>query len=150
MAVAAVLAQLSIAGFAQVALSTELVLTTRSELERTYLPHEMTLQSQPLDEAYQQIVLESRRPAGAVFIDGCEAPEQTLVSIPSTYSLADVFDLLTAVFTTHNWSVRDGVINLLPKQNLPAILDTPVERFVWDTNQLAGLSVARLFELSNI
>jgi len=149
-AIAAFLAQLSIAGFAQEALPTELVLTTRSELERSYLPHDMNLKSGPLAEAYDLFLLAARRPGGAVFTHGCEAPAQTLVSMPSTYSLANALDLLTAIYTTHNWAVRDGVIDLLPKENLPAILNAPIERFAWDTNETPGRSVGRLFDLSNV
>jgi hypothetical protein len=149
-AIAALLAQFSIAGFTQEALPTELVLTTKSELGRTYLPHDMDLESGPLAEAYDLLLLAARRPGGAVFTHGCEAPAQTPVSILSTYSLASAFDLLTAVYTTHSWAVRDGVIDLLPKDGLPAILDAPIEHIEWDTNESAIASVARLFELSAV
>jgi hypothetical protein len=110
----------------------------------------MKLPSGPLAEAYDLIVLASQRPGGAVYTYGCEAPEQTLVSVPPTYSLASAFDLLASAYPTHNWSVRDGVVNRLPKENPPAVLDTPVGGFVWDTNDTANFSVGRLFDLTRI
>jgi hypothetical protein len=148
--IAAFVAQLSIVGFAQEALPKELVLTTESELERTYLPGNIDLRSVPLWEAFDPVLIAARRPGGAVFTHGCEAPAQTLVSIPATDSLASAFDLLTTVYTTHNWSVRDGVVNLLPKGSLPAILDAPIESIAWNTNETAGRSVGRVFDLSTV
>jgi hypothetical protein len=148
--IAAVLVELSIAGFAQEALPGEQVLTTRSELERTYLPHDIHLQSGPLGEAFDSVLLTTRRPGGAVFTYGCGEPAQIPVFIPSTYSLANAFDLLTAVYPTHDWAVRDGVINLLPKQTFPAVLDTLVERIAWDTNEAVSLSIDRVFGLSTV
>lgn len=117
--IAVFLAQFPIAGLAQEALPTELVLTTRGELEQTYLQGggDMRLGSGPMWDAFDRVLILARRPGGAVFARGCEdvAPALTPVSIPSGYSLASVFDLLTGSYMTHNWSVRDGVVNLLPK-----------------------------------
>jgi len=149
-AIPAFLAQFSLAGLAQEALPKDLVLTTRAELERAHLPGGMDLKSGPLAEAYDSVVLAARLPAGAVFVYGCEAPAQAIMSIPSTDSLASAFDLMATVYSTHNWAVRDGVVNLLPKEHLPAILDAPVERIAWDTNEAASASVGRVFDLSAI
>jgi len=148
--IAMLLAELSITGFAQEARPAELVLTTRNDLEQTHLPHEMYLPTAPLRQAFDLVLIAARRPGGAVFSYGCEEPAQTLLSIPSTYSLASAFDLLTAAYPTHYWTVRDGVVNLLPKLNLPAILDAHVERLAWDTTDPAIVSVGRVFGLSAI
>lgn len=148
--IAAVIVEFSIAAIAQETLPSELVLTTRNELERTYLPHGVQLQGVPLGVAFDSVLIAARRPGGVVFAYGCGEPIQAPVSIPSTYSLASAFDLLTAAYSTHNWAVRDGVIDLLPKQNVPVILDVPIERIVWDTNEAVSLGVQRLFDLSAI
>jgi hypothetical protein len=148
--IAAVLTHFSIAALAQKELPAELVLTTRIELEQTHLPHDVDFKTGPLAAAYDSLVLTAQRPAGAVFTKGCEVPEQALVSIPSAYSLADAFDVLTTSYTTHHWSIHDGVVNLLPKGKLPAVLDTLIGRFEWDTNETPGGSVGSLFQLSNV
>ena len=90
-----------------------------SELERTYHPHDMNLKSGPQAEAYDLFLLAARRPGGGVFSHGREHPAQTLVSIPPC-TLAGAFDQLTAGYTTHDWTVRDGVIDLLPNGGLPS------------------------------
>jgi hypothetical protein len=100
--------------------------------------------------AFGQVLMAARLPGGGAFAYGCEESAQTPMSIPSTYSLAFSFDLLTAASPAHTWAVRDGVVNLLPKQNLPAILNAPIEQFAWDTTDPAITSAGRVFALSTI
>jgi hypothetical protein len=147
---AALLAGLAIGTFAQETLPTELVLTTKSELEQTYLRDGVVLESGPLGPALESVLIAARRPGGAVFAYGCGEPAEAPLSIPSTYSVASALDTLTSIYPTHSWTVRDGVINLLPRQGLPTVLGTPIEHLAWDTNEAPSASVGRLFRLDAV
>lgn len=59
----------------------------------------------------------------------CEEAPITQRWMPLGASLRDVLDLIVAADPGYQWTADDDVVNLLPKESIPALLETPIKRF---------------------
>jgi hypothetical protein len=55
---------------------------------------------------------------------------------PRSMKLKDVLEAIAASEPRYRWSVEDGVINLVPKENYPALLDVPISEFKAENSRI--------------
>lgn len=125
------------------------VLRTKKDAEGIYLKWAMASDPTTVGGSFGQILKSAERSGGIALVSGCDNPVSPL-TVPPRWSLAGALDLLTAVYPKNDWTISDGVVNVLPRQGRPAVLEIQMAHFEWNTADLVSLSVDRLFQSNNI
>ena len=125
------------------------VLRTKKDAESIYLKWAMSSHPTTLGGSFGQILRSAEHSGGIALVSGCDNPASPL-AVPLEASLAGALDVLTAVYPKYDWTVSDGVVNVLPREERPAVLEIQVVHFEWNTADFVSLSVDRLFQSSNI
>jgi hypothetical protein len=68
----------------------------------------------------------------------------TVDGMPLSAALNDIADL------TSEWRVEDGVIDVLPRESLPVLLEVHVHRFEWDTGSPAASVISKLRSIPEV
>jgi hypothetical protein len=77
---------------------------------------------------------------------GCGDPPRGTLNVPPGASLSGALDLVERIFPGYYWTAQDGVTNLLPKGNPPAVMRLRIDHFSWDTAALPTAAVANLLQ----
>jgi len=104
----------------------------------------------PIQRALLAVSAAARRPGGVVLLSLCGEEDESPLLVPQGASLASALDLLTAVHPAYEWTVRDGVVNVLPRQQKFAVMNVLIGRFEWDTTDRVHLSIGRLSQVPRV
>jgi hypothetical protein len=87
----------------------------------------------------------SGRPWGMISTStGCTNRVLNSIQFPEGTILAAALDAIVALDGAHYWTIQDGVINFLPKQGMPSVMDIRVSQLEWDTTDYIHVPVDRL------
>jgi hypothetical protein len=81
-----------------------------------------------VDSAFQSVMLASGAPGGETLLTGCQQEGKALVHLRGN-TLEQGLDAITRADPRYRWRVADGVINLLPAGEPPALLMARVSYF---------------------
>jgi hypothetical protein len=139
-----------IAGAPAMVSAQEVALQERLEAEQIYLQWDVSVDLGSAQEAFAEVLRSAERPGGTVTLSGCGEPARGPMYAPGQSSVASALYRLTAVYPGYYWTVQGGVIDLLPKQNQPPVMDVRVQRFEWDTRTAMRLSVENVFQVAAV
>ncbi len=139
-----------IAGVPTVVSAQEAAPPARLEAERIHLRWVVSVELGPAQQAFVELLRSAERPGGMVTVSGCGEPRRSFLDATAQSSLASALDRLTAVYPEYYWTVQDGVINVLPKQNQPPVMDVHIQRFEWDTTASVHLTLSQVFDLAAV
>ncbi len=122
----------------------------RTEAEGVDLNQGVSLAPSSIQEALAGILRSAGRPGGMVVRSGCGDPAQSPLLVGSGSSLAGALDLMTSVHPAYYWTIREGVVNILPKRDPPPVMDVRIERFEWDTTAAVYLAVSNLSQSDSV
>jgi hypothetical protein len=122
----------------------------RFEAEQMYLQIPVSVGLGTARQAFAGILRSAERPGGMVILSGCAEPGRGPMYAPEQSSVASALYRLTTVYPEYYWTVQDGVIDLLPKQSQPPVIDLRIQHFEWDTTASVHLSVANVFQAAAV
>lgn len=103
-----------------------------------------------LAEAFALSLSDARAPGGVVKIQGCE-PIPVLRYYPAhTSTLRDTLDFIVQSEPDYDWSLNDGVFNLLPKSGEPALLQTRISKLEVKDAESIHLPLSKLMSLPEV
>ncbi|HEY6333669.1 MAG TPA: hypothetical protein VI756_30405 [Blastocatellia bacterium] len=114
------------------------------------VPREVELQNTTTFFVTRLIAAAGNPPGGFAIVKGCEDPEpevQPLLPIDST--LGEGLDKLVANDPGYTYSVDDGVVNLLPYEGAPPLLNTHISSFDVEDESI-GPPLLRLIDLPEV
>ena len=102
------------------------------------------LGSSPLsvNHAIQTAILGSGAAGGAVIMQGCEEPSDSVVRFQGS-TLREVLDDIVTADPDYGWEVKDGVVNLLPAKGVPDLLTLRISAF--DSGDATSVRTAETF-----
>jgi len=105
--------------------------TITKELEQSLLHREVTLPELRYVETstiFQKALLSAKVPGGIVAVNCDTSPKWDFVASRTT-SLEAFLINLEQTDTNYIWQLNNGILNLLPRQGTPALLETPIKKF---------------------
>jgi hypothetical protein len=139
-----------IAGAPTMVSAQEAAPSMRLEAEQVYLRWDVSVDLGSAQQAFAEVLRSAERPGGMVTLSGCGEPGRSPMYAPGQSSVASALYRLTAVYPEYFWTIQDGVIDLLPKQNQPPVMDVRVQRFEWDTMAAMRLNVENVFQVAAV
>lgn len=87
-------------------------------------------------EAFAESLLAYNTPGGMVIFhdSNCEGVRYIGSSIKQTDSLSERLDSLVQAVPSYKWAMRDGVVNLQPRDSKARLLDIQIAHFSYNTN----------------
>jgi hypothetical protein len=100
------------------------------------------------DEALLQILRSQDVPGGIVVSPQCNGVDRH--QMPVGLSLHELLDSLAAVAPQYMWQAKSGVINVIPRDRIPAFLEVRVARFRAEKVASPNEALAKLFETPEV
>lgn len=125
-------------------------LASREEAAKIHLKSDVNIEAGPTLMALTAVLRSANLSGGLITQSGCLAAAQRSLTLPEGYALSDALEVIVSLDQAHNWTVKDGVVNLLPKVGNPDVMQTVVPRFEWDTGASIHLTVGRLFGTDDV
>ena len=123
---------------------------SKTGLDAEQLSYSVALDPMPIQRALLAVSAAARKPGGVVLLSLCGEEDESPLQVPQGASLVSALDLLTAVHPAYEWTVRDGVVNVLPRQQKFAVMNVLLGRFGWDATDSVHLSVSRLSQVPSV
>jgi hypothetical protein len=89
-------------------------------------------------------------PGGVVKIEGCNAASVLKPWRAHIFTLREALDSIVQAEPDYNWSINDGVVNLTPKSEEPALLRTRVSRVKVENARSIYLPLSQLMALPEV
>lgn len=102
-----------------------------------------------VSDAFQSLMLQSRTPGGAAFVEGCSQRNRPVIRMQAS-TVGAALKSIVAADPRYRWEVRKGVVDLLPAAGVPPLLNIRVREF--NSGDSANISSAgtRLFSLPEV
>jgi hypothetical protein len=139
-----------IAGVPTIAPAQEATPSMRFEAEQIYLRWDVSVDLGSAQQAFVEVLRSAEKPGGMVTLSGCGEPGRSPMFAPGQSSVASALYRLTAAYPEYYWAVQGGVIDLLPKQNQPPVMDVRVQHLEWDTTAAMRLGVENVFQVAAV
>jgi hypothetical protein len=101
-------------------------------------------------EMLRAVLYSANVSGGIVLTSGCQPAPDIYFQGWSGQPLTQLLDGMVALDQAHTWSFRQGVVDLLPRTNTPAVFNLSIKHFEWITSEFTNAIVGRLFQEESI
>ena len=96
-------------------------------------------------EGFSAVLQSAKLPGGITTSFGCESQSGRSLSLPPGLPLADALEPVVSLEGIHYWTFQQGVVDLLPANGVPDVLNTTIGHFEWNTGTRVLPTLDQLF-----
>lgn len=99
----------------------------------------VALPTEPAPAAFRAILMDSHTPGGVITVENCDSEQGKAVRVEGP-TLGRALQSIVRGDENFRWTISNGVVNLLPRAGIPALLKTQLQSF--DSGDAADIETA--------